>query len=886
MNTKHAFLVVILMLALPLFALAQEPDQPGQVWGDYTVHQSIELGGHIVGVGGNPQMYDTFVNLASGPRLLSQELSMQSRTHQSVLFDNLYLSSFGFGGEPESLARLRIQKSKVYNFVGLYRRDKNYFDYDLFANPLNLNAGITTCGVGCTNAFTPSALPWFNNSPHLQATTRNMGDFSLTLLPESAVSVRLGYARNATYGRVDTSLEAPIRTILTEDSQWRSDRYQFGVDLKLLPRTNLSLDVFFEHDKNDIGFLDGNVLYALGNATGPTVDIGVLLPPLSGTLPSCAGAGTPQTIHTGNIFIINSGCNAVLVNSGPGGPYFKRGHLRTDIPTGQIALQSNYFRKLDLTASATYSSASSDFLNFNEFMHGSTATLNSGSPNTDRVSANADLGVTLHLTKHLSISDKFRWLNWREPGAFTNTAFNCVLASGAALAGPTGFPAGAVTLTALRNPCNSDILTLTGVTASGNATSGSYQAITSYNSILGEDSYFNIVKLNWQPSRRLGGYIGYRYGHRKVRDGNLGVGVYNQVTTNFANNGTGAVPTTPTVTTSVGAVDKEEINLHTGLLGVAVRPVDAWRINGDLEFLYADNSFTLITPRHQQRVRVYSNYKLNRWMSLNGGLHFVETRNGFAAGDTVENLSGTIAANVGGPLFPATFTSAAYGHKDHWRYYTFGTSINPNSKFTFDLGWTLLDQDIKSATCLPLSGTGGVFGGTVTAPAPCNNAATARAFLQDFQESTNSAYTNIAYRPTKRFTLSLGYEVTQDNGHTNWRRLDNGTNLQVVGDIFGNSPPLAGNPISPCPLGSAGAAVGCIFPGPFPDQPLGPQAINWHKGSAGLAFEVVKGVEFKGLWSYYDYNGKDHSPALALLTVTSRRDFHAHVGTLSLRYSF
>ena len=577
--------------------------------------------------------------------------------------------------------------------------------------------------------------------------------------------------------------------------------------------------------------------------------------------------------------------NAVLLNTGPGGPYFKRGHLRTDIPTGQFALQSNYFHNLDLTASATYSSASSDFLNFNEFMHGSTATLNSGSPNTDRVSANADFGVTLHLTKRLSISDKFRWLNWREPGAFTNTAFNCVLASGAALAGPTGFPAGAVTPTALRNPCNSDILTLTGLTASGNATSGSYEAITSYNSMLGEDSYFNTLKLNWQPSHRLSGYIGYRYGHRQVRDGNLGVGVYNQVTTTFTNNGTGTIPA-PTVTTSVGAVDKEEINLHTALLGVVVRPVEAWRINGDLELLYADNSFTLITPRHQQRARLYTNFKVNRWMSLNGGLHFVETRNGFAAGDTVENLSGTIAANVGGPLFPAGFTSAAYGHKDHWRYYTFGTSINPNSKFTFDLGWTLLDQDIKSATCLPLSGTGGVFGGTVTAPATCNNATTARAFLQDFQESTNSAYTNISFRPTKRVTLSIGYEVTQDNGHTNWRRLDDGTNLQVVGDIFGNSPPLAGNPISPCPLGSAGAAVGCIFPGPFPDQPLGPQAINWHKGSAGLAFEVVKGVEFKGLWSYYDYNGKDHSPALALLTVTSRRDFHANVGTLSLRYSF
>ena len=193
MNRKHAFFVAILMLALPLFVLAQEQDEDqGRDWGGYTVRQSIELGGHIVDAEGSQQMYNTFVNLGSGPRLLGQELSMQSKNHAGVLFDNLYVSSFGFGGDPESMARLRIQKNKWYNFVGLYRRDKNFFDYDLFANPLNLNAGISTCGVGCTNAFNPTAQPWYSNSPHMQATTRNMGDFTLTLLPESAISFRLG----------------------------------------------------------------------------------------------------------------------------------------------------------------------------------------------------------------------------------------------------------------------------------------------------------------------------------------------------------------------------------------------------------------------------------------------------------------------------------------------------------------------------------------------------------------------------------------------------------------------------------------------------------------------------------------------------------------------
>ncbi|MGZ4837512.1 MAG: hypothetical protein ACXVZR_03110 [Terriglobales bacterium] len=927
MNRKHAFFVAILMLALPLLALAQakDEDDQGRVWGDYIVHQSIELGDHIVGTGGNQQTYFTFVNLASGPRLLSQELSMQSRTHESLLFDNLYLSSFGFGGDPESMARLRMQKNKVYNFVGLYRRDKNFFNYDLFANPLNLNGsgtaaapGIATCGTGCLNGFIPSAQPWYSNSPHMQATTRNMGDFMLTLLPESAISLRLGYARNATYGLVDTSLENPIRSILTEDSQWKSDRYQFGADLKLLPRTTLSLDVFFEHDKNDIGFLDGDVLYALGNATGPQVDIGLLLPPLGGSLASCFNG---QTIRTGNIFIINSGCNSVLLNTGPGGPYFRRGHVRTDIPTGQISLQSNYFRSLDLTASATYSSANSDFLNFNEFMHGSTASLNTGSPNTARISGNADLGLTYHLTKNWSISDKFRWLNWREPGAFTNTAFNCVLASGAALAGPTGFPAGSVTLTALRNPCSSDILGLTGLTASGNATSGNYEAITSYGTILGEVSYFNTVKLNWQPSRRLGGYVGYRYGQRELRDGNVAVGgIVAQITSNFVNNSSGTVPASPSCTVSatngcnpatgvqtlIGDVDKTKINLHTALLGVVLRPLEAWRINGDVELLYADNSFTNISPRHQQRVRLYTNYKVNRWISLNGGVHFVETRNGYGTGETIDqNVSGntcTTATNPNCLLFPTTgVTIPPYGNKNHWRYYTLGVSVNPTSKTTFDIGWTLLDQDIKANTCMPISNTTivpattpvGIFSGTVTAPSGCQSNSIARNVLLDYQETTNTAYANISFEPVKRVTLNLGYEITGDNGHTNWLRADSGSQLLVVGDAFGNAPFLPGsNPAGlPCPanapqVGTSGGAPTCAFVGPFPDQPIGPQAINWHKAHVGLAFEVAKGVQFKGLWSYYDYNSKDHSDALILLRVTQPRDFHANVGTLSLKYSF
>ncbi len=915
MKLRHVIPTAILMLLVPLFALAQgqtQPqEEPAKTWGDYTVRGSVEFGGHIAETGGNDQMYSTLVDINSGPRLLEQEFSMQSRSRVGGLFDNLYSSSFGFGGDPEGMARLRLEKDRWYNFVALYRRDKNIFDYDLFANPMNLNPGIVTCGTGCSNVFTPTALPWYSNTTRLMAETRNMGDFSLTLFPQSKVSVRLGYARNATYGAMFTSMETPIRTILGQDSQWKSDRYQGGVDLKFLPRTTISLDFFWEHDKNDIGFADANVFYNLGNTTGPLADIGLLYPPVAGTLTippggnTCPTSASPlnpsaQTIPTAGVFIIDPGCNGILLNTGPGGAFFRHANLRTDIPTGQLSFQSGYFRNLDLSGSVTYSSATSDFLNFNEFSHGNTAIVTTGtnptsgtsnaslnlisaSPTTDRISANADFGATYHINKSWSVSDKFRFLNWRQHGASTLDQLNCFLPPTTAnplvtpVATPTGFPAGAVTLTPVLNPCNSTILSLAGLTAAGNAATGAYENINAFTTLFGERSYFNTFKVNWQPTRRFSGYVGYRFARRSFQDGNGDItGIYSTQTTNLANDGSGNVPT-PTVNPTVlgdPPVDSEEFDQHTFLAGIVFRPADAWRINADLEWLSSQPAFILIYPRHQQRARIYSTYKAAPWITFHGGIHLVESRNDFAAGETVEDTAT--------PLFPSAFIPAAYGHTDHWRYYTAGTTLTRN-RWTFDFGWTMQDQSIASATCMPLPDN--AFGTNIPKPLTCAlSGSTDRALRLDYQETTHSGYFNLSFQPVKRVTLNLGYDVTSDNGHTFWLRSDSLTPLLVLGDIYGNSPPLAGNPITPCP--GASVPTGCVFQGPFPDQPLGPQATIWHKGLAGIAVDVVQGIQFKGEWNYYDYNAKDHTPGLAPVQVVAPRDFHASVGTVSLRYSF
>ena len=81
---------------------------------------------------------------------------------------------------------------------------------------------------------------------------------------------------------------------MTENSGWRSDRYQFGVDLKLLPRTTISADVFFEHDKNDLAYQ--NVPGFVLGASGLPVDIGLNF--LPNTInPACiTSAGPPPVL--------------------------------------------------------------------------------------------------------------------------------------------------------------------------------------------------------------------------------------------------------------------------------------------------------------------------------------------------------------------------------------------------------------------------------------------------------------------------------------------------------------------------------------------------------------------------------------------------------------
>ena len=85
----------------------------------YAIHQSVDLGGRIAGISGSNEMYDTLVNLQSGPRVLGETFEMHALPgNQHTLIDSLTAIGSGFGGDPNSFTKLDFSKGKIYEFSG------------------------------------------------------------------------------------------------------------------------------------------------------------------------------------------------------------------------------------------------------------------------------------------------------------------------------------------------------------------------------------------------------------------------------------------------------------------------------------------------------------------------------------------------------------------------------------------------------------------------------------------------------------------------------------------------------------------------------------------------------------------------------------------------
>ena len=256
---------------LPIFVSHQTaPD-------GYTLHESIDLGGHVANIDGSGAMYDTLVNQQSGPRILGETYELRALPDtKNTLVDRLKAFTTGLGGDPYNVAKLDFSKGKLYDFSGLFRRDRQYFDYNLLGNP-NLPPG-QSIPIGPAAAPTGSyAWPQVTQSPFMFNTVRRMTDTKLTLLPLSKVTFRVGYSQNVFQGPSLSpsgyQVAGAYDLLLQEYQRNSTDDWTGSVEWKPVSRTRLTYEEQITHYKGDSYFSGAPQYFNLQEADGLRVAV-------------------------------------------------------------------------------------------------------------------------------------------------------------------------------------------------------------------------------------------------------------------------------------------------------------------------------------------------------------------------------------------------------------------------------------------------------------------------------------------------------------------------------------------------------------------------------------------------------------------------------------
>ena len=633
-----------LMIEQPVIAQSVSASPPAdKVMDGYVVHQSIDLGGHIADHSGSGAVYDTLVNLQSGPRILDQSLEMRAvNPSRAILFDTLTTNSFGYGGDPNSVSFLNMSKGRIYDFHGSFRRDRQYFDYDLLANPL----------------IPPAATPYIPilDSPHLYNTVRRMTDLNLTLAPLSPVSVRLGYNHTISQGPSFSTLHVGTEALLTQDWRNSTDNWISGIDWKPISGTTVSYDEFITHYKGDTIWQLTGLNYQLSNGT--PVSLGIDISSIWKT--PCAAPFTASGA-------VNPTCNAFLA-------YNRSAPTRTLFPTEQFRIQSASIPHFTMNGRLLYSAATSNLYNFDELFNGYESrtgfreSLVTGSARIRRLNVNGDYSAAWEITPKVTASNVVDFWDFRMPGTNTFTETDYI---GASLLAPPSAPT--------------------------TTTTPDFQYIN-------EKTKTDTFLVGWDVAPRARLSIGYRYRSRIITDA-----------------GGDFIP----------------IHEDWGLFGVALRPTPEWRINFNVDAMYADNSFTRISPRQLQHYVMRTTYKPHPWLTVAGTVNIFESR------DNVQTVN----------------------HLEHNRDFSFGTFVSPNERWSLDLNYaydSIYSTTIECYTSTPAPPSAGV------APPVCVAAGTPLLTNGYYNAPTQFGSLGFTVAPVKRVHLNGGYRMTAINGNTDF----------------------------------------------------------------------------------------------------------------------
>jgi opacity protein-like surface antigen len=465
LNRRHAAAVISAIVFIAVIfagsgAIAQDttpaPSPGDNVRFGYTIHQSIDLGGHIVTQSGSGAMYDTLVNIQSGPRILDSSFQMIAvDPHHALLFDRLSSNSFGYGGDPINGTFMNVSKGRIYKFQGSFRRDRQYFDYDLLANPL----------------IPPASTPFVPllDSPHLYNTVRRMTDVNITFAPLSKVSPRFGYFQNINQGPTYSTVHFSADALLLQNWRVSTDVWNAGIDWKPLAQTSVSFDEFITRYKGNTSWQLAGANYQLSNGT--PVSLGVDLS--SVWKAPCAAPFNPD----GTVIPT---CNSFLA-------YTRSAPTRGLFPSEQFHFQSASIPHVSMNGRFLYMGTTSNLVNYNEFFNGlqggdTRQSITTGSASARRINVNADYGITWQATPTIGISDAFDFWYFRQPG--TNSVTTTEYAGTSTL-----LPPGAATTT----------------------TASDYQA-------LNQKTKVNTALVNWDLAPRARFSAGYRYSNRVITD--------------------------------------------------------------------------------------------------------------------------------------------------------------------------------------------------------------------------------------------------------------------------------------------------------------------------------------------------------------------------------
>jgi hypothetical protein len=711
----------------------------------YTIHQSVDLGGRIANAKGSQAMYSNLVNLQSGPRVQNESFQLRALPGQkNTLVDTLSAVGGGFGGDPVNFARMSASKGKIYEFTGLFRRDRRYFDYDLLGNP-NIPSG-QSIPIGASNAPTGSlAWPQVLQSPFMMNTVRRMTDVSVVLMPLSTFTYRIAYSKNLMEG---PSLSpsgyqfAKYNAILAEYQRNNTDEITGAVDWKPVRGTMLTYEQVINHYKGDSFFtLAANSLIA-EEADGIPVAINDYdsLSPYgigacnTGSMGSAYTNSTTYTIFSapntpGGLPIINPACAVVT-------GYLRSQPTRAIFPTEVLRLQSASIENLSVNGNVRFTNANMHLPSYYDSyqgLNGATRELTyNGNAQAIRQVLAADLGAVWQASSSFSLADQITFSSMHQPGTTNMT-------SGTTVATP-GNPNETITYL---GP-----LTTTSAAAGASSFEGSAAIGVPAAGFTGQLYITNSLTGEWDISSRTTLSLTYRHQNHVVAEGDphnapLPVGA------------------------SVGGT--VTIDEDAGVFTAAVRPTANLDLNGSVEMAYADNALTPVSPRQLWHYRVHARYRPKPWATISGAFNDLERHN------NTDNNQAAVAAGddpYEGPL----------DHVDHTRIASLSGMLLPNDRYGLDFSYAYTDVYTATNICFDngtqnSSAKPSVYPGTATltgsgAPNVCPGVFTrgsttqlADWFGRDFMDApTQYGSVSIRLSPAKPIQSNLGYRISSVNG--------------------------------------------------------------------------------------------------------------------------